>query len=124
MTFLKKFDRQDRSQAPENIEVIPLNDVATRRGGDHASEVWRNASSHGRPPRSVLGQIAADERLYDFCRLVASLQRVALLAGAQGAWRRAARKCCYGPCCRKEREIEARKAATSQRSPLKRSLAL
>src|SRR5215472_6540456 len=75
-------------------------------------------------PARSWGQIAADERLYDFCRLVASLQRVALLAGAQGAWRRAARKCCYGPCCRKEREIEARKAATSQLSPLKRSLAL
>src|SRR5262249_25444576 len=41
----EKLDRQDRGQASENVEVIPLDDVTARRSGDHSSEVRRNTSN-------------------------------------------------------------------------------
>src|SRR6266436_2896022 len=40
--LFKELDRQDRSQAPEDIEVVPFDDVSHRRGDDHAPEVLRN----------------------------------------------------------------------------------
>src|SRR5262249_61353529 len=43
---IKKFDRQDRGQAAENIEVIPLDDVSHRRGDDPAPEILRDFNSH------------------------------------------------------------------------------
>jgi hypothetical protein len=46
MTLFEEFDRQDRGQASEYVEVIPLDDITARRGGDHASEVRRDMSSH------------------------------------------------------------------------------
>ena len=44
VALFKELDRQDRGQAPENIEVIPLDDVSHRRGDDHGPEVLRNCS--------------------------------------------------------------------------------
>src|SRR3989441_3675324 len=39
--LVEKLDRQDRGQAPEDIEVIPLDDISHCRGDDHAPEVLR-----------------------------------------------------------------------------------
>jgi hypothetical protein len=50
VAFFEELDRQDRGQASENVEVIPLDDVTARRSGNHASEVRWNASSHLFPP--------------------------------------------------------------------------
>ena len=50
VALFKELDRQDRSQAPENIEVIPLDDVSHRRGDDHRPEVLRDL----RPSHIVL----------------------------------------------------------------------
>src|SRR5262245_32479825 len=47
MRFFEELDRQDRSQAAENIEVIPLDNVADRRSDDHCTKVLRDLrSSH------------------------------------------------------------------------------
>jgi len=46
VTLFEELDRQDRGQTPEYVEVIPLDDVASRRSGDHSSEVWWNTGSH------------------------------------------------------------------------------
>ena len=40
----KNLTDKNRSQAPENIEVVPLDDVSDRRGDDHPPEVLRNCS--------------------------------------------------------------------------------
>ena len=50
VALFEEFDRQDRGQAAEDIEIIPLDDVSPRCRDDHASEVLRNMSSHGHPP--------------------------------------------------------------------------
>ena len=42
VALFKELDRQNRGQAAENIEVIPLDDVSHRRGNDHASKIFRN----------------------------------------------------------------------------------
>ena len=42
MGLFKELDRQDRGQAAEDIEVIPLDDVSHGCGDDHAPEVLRN----------------------------------------------------------------------------------
>src|SRR4029077_564038 len=42
VALFKELDRQDRGQAPENIEVIPFDDVSDRRGDDPPPEVLRN----------------------------------------------------------------------------------
>ena len=42
MDLFEELDRQDRGQAAEDIEVIPLDDVSHRRGDDHAPEVLRD----------------------------------------------------------------------------------
>jgi len=44
VALFEELDRQDRSQAPENIEVVPLDDVSYRRGDDHGPKVLRNLS--------------------------------------------------------------------------------
>src|SRR6266511_4294271 len=36
VSLLEEFDRQHGGQAPEDIEIIPLDDVSYRRGDDHA----------------------------------------------------------------------------------------
>src|SRR5450759_1658998 len=43
VALFEELDRQDRGQAPENIEIIPFDNVSARRGGDDASEVRWNA---------------------------------------------------------------------------------
>jgi hypothetical protein len=58
MRLFEEFHRQDRGEAAENVEnveVVPLDDVAPRRGGDHASKVRRNVSGHGCSPEVGLG---------------------------------------------------------------------
>src|SRR5712675_236913 len=50
VALIEEFDRQDRGQAPENIEIIPFDNVSPRRGGDDASEVCWNARSHSYLP--------------------------------------------------------------------------
>src|SRR5476649_300876 len=47
VALIEEFDRQDCRQAPENIKVVPLDDVSSGRGSDDASEVCWNAISHG-----------------------------------------------------------------------------
>ena len=48
VALIEELDRQDRGQAAENIEIIPFDDVASRRGCDDASEVcWNTGSGHG-----------------------------------------------------------------------------
>jgi hypothetical protein len=42
MGFLKELHRQHRGQAAEDVEVIPLDDVADRCGDDHLSKVLRD----------------------------------------------------------------------------------
>ena len=44
VALFEEFDRQDCGQAPENIEVIPLDDVSRGCGSDHGPEVLRNSS--------------------------------------------------------------------------------
>src|SRR5262249_37591870 len=44
--LFEEFHRQDRGQAPENIEVIPFDDVSYRRGDDHTPEILGDFSSH------------------------------------------------------------------------------
>src|SRR5262249_35742667 len=49
MALFEELDRQDRGQAPENIEVIPFDDVSHRRRDDHAPEIpgdFNRAYSH------------------------------------------------------------------------------
>src|SRR5207244_10648566 len=48
VALFEELDRQDRGQAPENIEVIPLDDVSHCRGDDHAPEVLGDLC-HGCP---------------------------------------------------------------------------
>jgi hypothetical protein len=50
VALFEEFDRQDCGQAPENIEIIPFDDVSRRRGSDDASEVCWNALSHSYLP--------------------------------------------------------------------------
>ena len=60
MRLFEEFHRQDRGEAAENVEVVPLDDVAARRGGDHASKVRRNVSGHGHllgPPRIAMRSV-------------------------------------------------------------------
>jgi hypothetical protein len=45
VAFLEELDRQDRGQAAEYVEVIPLDDVTARCGGNYASEIRRNTSN-------------------------------------------------------------------------------
>src|SRR5262249_29790793 len=40
--LLEEFDRQHGGQAPEDIEVIPFDDVSHRRGNNHAPEILRD----------------------------------------------------------------------------------
>src|SRR5258705_9675639 len=42
MGLFKELDRQDRGQAAEDVEVVPLNDVSHGRGDDNAPEVLRD----------------------------------------------------------------------------------
>ena len=44
VALFEEFDRQDCGQAPENIEVIPLDNVSRGCGSDHGPEVLRNSS--------------------------------------------------------------------------------
>src|SRR5262249_36989133 len=44
--LVKELDRQDRSQAPENVEIIPLNDIPDRRRDNHASEILGYLNCH------------------------------------------------------------------------------
>ena len=46
MALLKELDRQNRSQAPKNIEVIPLDDIPSGGGRNHASEIGRYSADH------------------------------------------------------------------------------
>ena len=48
--LFEELDPQDRGQASENIEVLPLDDISSRNDGDYASEVWGNACRHIVPP--------------------------------------------------------------------------
>src|SRR5476649_1924964 len=55
VALIEELDRQDRGQAPENIEIIPFDDVSSGRGSDHGPEVLRNSGSfcycaHLEPP--------------------------------------------------------------------------
>ena len=50
VALFEEFDRQDCGQAPENIEIIPFDNVSPRRGGDDASEVCWNALSRSNLP--------------------------------------------------------------------------
>src|SRR6185295_14760686 len=42
MGLFKELDGQDRGQAAEDVEVVPLNDVSHGRGDDNAPEVLRD----------------------------------------------------------------------------------
>src|SRR5581483_5788493 len=42
MGLFEELDRQDRRQASENVEVIPLDDISHCRRDDHTSEVLGN----------------------------------------------------------------------------------
>jgi hypothetical protein len=56
--LVEELDRQDRGQAPENVEIIPLDDVAHRRRDDHGSEVLGNCCpSHCRFPSRLLQRL-------------------------------------------------------------------
>src|SRR5256885_103141 len=47
MRLVEELDRQNRGQAAEDIEVIPLDDVPHGRGGDHAPKIfWDFRASH------------------------------------------------------------------------------
>ena len=46
MSLLEEFDRQHGGQAPEDIEVIPFDDVSHRRGDDHGPEILWDFDSH------------------------------------------------------------------------------
>src|SRR5450759_1865531 len=46
VALFEEFDRQDCGQAPENIEIIPFDNVSPRCGGDYASEICWNEISH------------------------------------------------------------------------------
>src|SRR5919108_3884668 len=50
MGLFEELGRQDGRQAPEDVEVVPLNDVAHGGGDDHAPEVLGDLTSHGCPP--------------------------------------------------------------------------
>jgi DNA-binding NarL/FixJ family response regulator len=54
MGFLKELHRQHRGQAAEDVEVIPLDDVADRCGDDHLSKILRDL----RPSHITLLRIA------------------------------------------------------------------
>src|SRR6185436_20896046 len=47
MASLKELDRKDGCQAAEHVEVVPLDDVTDRRGGDHAAQLARLQSWSG-----------------------------------------------------------------------------
>jgi len=50
--FSKKLDRQDRGEAAEDVEVVPLDDVADGCGDDDTAELFERdlgSSSHGPP---------------------------------------------------------------------------
>src|SRR6185437_10629556 len=44
--LFKELDRQDCSQAAEDVEVIPFDDVSNRRGDNHAAEISRDFDCH------------------------------------------------------------------------------
>src|SRR6516165_12073207 len=44
VALFEEFYRENRGQAPENVEVIPLDDIASGRSHDHGPEVLRNSS--------------------------------------------------------------------------------
>src|ERR1700754_747590 len=46
MGLFEELDREHRGQTPEDIEVIPLDDVSHRRGDDHAAEIPGDFNSH------------------------------------------------------------------------------
>src|SRR5438552_17782456 len=51
MTLLEELDRKDRGEATEDVEVVPLDDVADRCGDDDAAQlVERNFLSRHGPP--------------------------------------------------------------------------
>src|SRR5207245_9857057 len=51
MTLLEELDRQDRGQAAEDVEVVPLDDVADACSDDDAPQLTeRTLSSDHRPP--------------------------------------------------------------------------
>src|SRR2546427_570770 len=51
VTLLEELHRQDRGQAPEDVEVVPLDDIADGCGDDDAAEFfeWNFRRPH-RPP--------------------------------------------------------------------------
>ena len=52
MTFLEELDGEDRGEAAEDVEVVPLDDVTDGCGDDDTAELFeRNlrSSSHGPP---------------------------------------------------------------------------
>jgi hypothetical protein len=57
-------------QAPENIKVIPLDDVATCGGRDYTPEVWRNTGSHGLPPLLSEKQIPWPQKCCGISRVI------------------------------------------------------
>src|SRR5262245_29550998 len=60
MGLLKELHRQHRGQAAEDIEVIPLDDVADRCGDDHLTKVLRDLrSSHSALLRIEKKRVAA-----------------------------------------------------------------
>src|SRR3989449_886084 len=51
VALLEELDGEDRGQAPEDVEVVPLDDVAHRRGDDDATELleWNFRRPHRSP---------------------------------------------------------------------------
>src|ERR1051325_7962924 len=50
MCLVEELDRQNRRQAAENIEVVPLDGIADRGGNDHGPEILRDLDCHGYAP--------------------------------------------------------------------------
>jgi hypothetical protein len=46
--LFKELDRQNSGQAPEDIEVIPFDDVSHRRSDNHAAEIALDLNCHVR----------------------------------------------------------------------------
>src|SRR6185369_4879047 len=50
--LVEELDRQDRGQAPEDVEIVPFNDVPHCSGNHHAAEVFGDLilTGHSVPP--------------------------------------------------------------------------
>jgi hypothetical protein len=88
--LFKELDRQDRSQAPENVKVIPLDDVSDRRRNNHAAEILGDLNCHCFLLFELKGQAALGRAMFPplskpyanfHCGEAQSLQRLATAAG-------------------------------------------